>query len=415
MSSAILSRYTFSSASYYTLLAEYLYLEPSIDMIKKIAVTHLLQGMYISTRPDNSDSIAIAEQGFVLRQETVDKLVRAGVTEVFIDTDKGKDSSFAFPVVSKVHQPTKRLDDERRNAEKTYRSALKTLNQSMTDLRSGSALDVASTETIANEICASVLKNQNALMVLSQIREKSQYLLQHSINVSILMAVWSQYLGYETETRRQMVKGALYHDIGKVNIPIDILDKPAPLDDNEWNEMKSHVHYGTKILSDADVFSDIAIDMCKLHHERLDGSGYPLGLKGDEINVYGRMIAIADTFDAVTSERVYKHGISPSIAMKRMMEWANHGFDKNLVYEFIRCFGIYPVGTLVELDNNRLGIVIVPNLEKPDRPFVKTIYNMKVSAYEEIKEIDLSVKHTGLSIVGTHNPRDHNIAIGDFI
>ncbi|VUD59814.1 3'3'-cGAMP-specific phosphodiesterase 1 [Thalassocella blandensis] len=360
--------------------------------IKRIPLNKLEIGMYVTEQSEGVADGRVQEKGFIRREETLRKLQAKKIAEVYIDVKKGKDSPFALPVLTSQTTFKARvvLDEERSRAEKVYGEARGLMSDIIANVKMGKAIDVAPVEELAEDINDSILNNPNALLCLSQIREKDQYLLEHSINVGLLISVFSTHLGYDKATVKELTMGGLLHDIGKIRVPYQVLNKPGKLTDDEWVEMKMHVAYGQAVLQESKGISDIAKSICGLHHERLDGTGYPMGLSGDEINVYGRMAAVVDVYDAVTASRCYHKGMSPFEAMKLLVKMSEDHLDKGLVYSFIRCMSVYPVGTVVELNNGLVGVVIEPNLQLPSEPKIRTFFNSKRRSFEAAKVVDLA-------------------------
>lgn len=389
----------------------------SMSYIKRIPLNKLEVGMYVTEQSKGVADGQVQDKGFIRREDTLKKLQARKIAEVFIDVQKGKDSPFALPVLSDQTAFKERivLKEERTKAEKVYGEARDLMSGMLNDVKMGKAIDVTPVEELAEDINHSILNNPNALLCLSQIREKDQYLLEHSINVGVLMSVFATHLGYDKETVKELTTGGLLHDIGKIRVPYNILNKPGKLTDEEWNEMKMHVAYGQAVLQESQGISDIAKSICGLHHERLDGSGYPLGLDGDDINVYGRMAAVVDVYDAVTASRCYHKGMPPFEAMKLLVKISETHLDKGLVYNFIRCMSVYPVGTLVELNNGLVGVVIEPNLQMPNAPRIRTFFNNRRRSFEKTKVWDLSNKNVELKIVCTREADELGVNVNDYL
>lgn len=186
----------------------------------------------------------------------------------------------------------------------------------------GSALDVAPIHRLADELQQSVLRNPNALSCLGRIREKDNYLLEHSVNLSVLMSLFGNHRKLPADVLHQTVVGALLHDLGKILTPDDILHKPGRLTPEEFEVMKLHARHSRDILAATDGIGEITVITAAQHHEKLDGSGYPEGLKGEEISEYGRMVAITDVYDAITADRVYHKGMTPTQGLKKLLSGA---------------------------------------------------------------------------------------------
>jgi putative nucleotidyltransferase with HDIG domain len=222
-------------------------------------------------------------------------------------------------------------------------------------------------------------------------RQKDAYLLEHSINISILISIFAKHLNIDKDIIEQLTTGALLHDIGKIKIPDAVLNKPGRFTDEEFTIMKNHARFSKEILQAAGL-KGIAVDIAGMHHERLDGKGYPFGKKGDEISQYVRMASIVDVYDALTAERVYKAGMEPIKAFKILKEGCPDSFDSELLTKFIQCIGIHPVGTLVKLSSQKVGLVTQSNPASPLKPVVKTFYSAKHGRYTQVQDIDLAHK-----------------------
>ncbi len=372
--------------------------------------------MFVSETTPGLKETGLNSRGLISRAETLNTLIKSGIKEIHIDTSKGKSSTYSTPVSvwNANIAPTVELDEELVRAERVYTEARSLVGNVVRDVKMGKAIDVGPIEGLAEEISDSVLANSNALACLSQIREKDQYLLEHSINVGILMGVFTRYLGYQREELHQIVTGAILHDIGKIRVPNHILNKTGKLTDEEWEEMRNHVLYGEEVLLKSAGISDIAIAICAQHHEKLNGQGYPRGLSGDAISTYGRLASIVDIYDAITADRVYHKGKSPFESMRILASLGKEELDKTLVYQFIRCMSVYPVGTLLELSNGKLGVVIQIHPKKPNAPVVKCFCGLYPRTYETPFTLDLSA-NDDVAVVKAHDPNALGIKVKNFI
>jgi len=402
-------------------------------LIKKISIDQLKPGMYVADLnnqwvPNNNAS----RSGLIKYQSTVDKVRALGVKEIFIDSEKGVDcdigveadavkqlQSSQFNSLSTQSGTTanKRVsvEDERGKAEEHYKKAKSLIGNIIEDIKEGKGVDSESVEDTAQDIIKSLNANESALACMTFIRSKDEYLLEHSVNVGLLLGVFARARRLDEKTTRDLVSGGLLHDIGKILVPDEILNKPGKLTGEEWQEMQRHVSYGEQILDVTAGLSDITRSICKLHHERLDGSGYPRNLPAEEITEYGRMSAICDVYDAITADRVYHQGMAPNEALKKLIEWSIFHLDKNLVYDFIRCLSVYPVGTLVELSNGRAAVIIEANRRQPKQPVVRMFYNTRHQIQVEPKVINLAQKNSELEIINTLDSRQLGIDIRPFM
>ncbi|WP_413699765.1 HD-GYP domain-containing protein [Psychromonas sp. KJ10-10] len=254
----------------------------------------------------------------------------------------------------------------------------------------GSPLDLGSVNLITDESIDIIFENPDALACILNLRNKDEYLLEHSVAVSVLMTIFSCYLKIDKATVRKLAVGAFLHDVGKIMVPDSILNKPGKLTDPEFEVMKSHASYSIEIIKKTPGIDPISLEVVALHHEQLSGNGYPNGVT--EISKYGRMIAICDIFDALTSIRCYKEGMSQvkAFGILRNLAKSNH-LDVELVDQFIHCMGVYPVGAIVQLESNRLAIVESQNPGSSLLPKVATFYNLGVKGFEMEEKIDLAI------------------------
>lgn len=402
-------------------------------MLKKISVEHLKPGMYVANITQKDVSLHQHEkEGRVKDETTIQALLKRGVKELYIDTAQGEDSEDAIPLeeseaaldsqLESVVQQKSSLDNpkhasfeqEFEKASKMHSEALGLVSQALASAKSGENIDIAPFEDMADNFMGSVVRNQNALACLSRIRDKDSYLMEHSVNVAVLMAILGKYLNLERTYLHHCVTGALLHDIGKILIPDTILHKPGKLTNEEFAIMKRHALYSQKILEKNHGFPQTAINVAGQHHERLDGNGYPAGLTGEEVSQEGRMASVVDVYDAITADRVYHKGMTPSTALKRMLEWSGPHLDAKYVQAFIKAMGIYPVGSLVELESGMAAIVIEEN-DDSLKPTVKVIYNLKTAMFAPITKVNLSKSGTNDRIVRPIDPEDHGIKVRDFL
>lgn len=401
-------------------------------MIKRIPVSALKVGMYISDL--NNDWIPHNTQrrrGVIKRNETIEKIRKMGVQFVYIDVQKGidsQDSETAAEVdarndaaLQKAGEqtpgvaPKVSLSEEMIIAMGVHSQAQELVSSFMSSAKMGAPVDVAPIHKLADELQNSVSRNANALGCLGRIREKDNYLLEHSVNLSVLMTLFGQYRQLPADVMHQTVVGALLHDLGKILTPDDVLHKPGRLSPEEFEVMKLHARHSRDILSATEGIGELTVITAAQHHERMDGSGYPEGLKGEQISVYGRMVAITDVYDAITADRVYHKGMTPTQGLKKLLEWSGSHLDAALVKQFIRCIGLYPVGSLVLLDSGRLGVVVEINEEDQRLPVVRVMYHTKFRMPITVTTIDLSKSGNQDRILRSVDPDDYQIDVRKFL
>jgi cyclic di-GMP phosphodiesterase len=299
------------------------------------------------------------------------------------------------------------VKDEIATAHRLIHHTKQVTQRLMEDVKLGKPLDMPQVEEIVEKVTESVLNNKDALISLARIKKKDEYTYMHSLAVSALCISFGEYVGSDQKQLKHLGIGGLLHDIGKVKVPDQILNKPGPLTASEFEVMKLHVSHGTCILHEIKI-DENAVGLTADHHERLDGSGYPAGLRGDQISFFGQLAAVVDIYDALTSERCYKAAIPPTQALRKLFEWTESYLSRELVEKFISHIGIYPIGTLVRLSNGLLAVVIDHGERGLLHPIVRSVYDARRRERVKPSIIDLS-KGNSHRIVGCESPDRWNI------
>jgi len=264
------------------------------------------------------------------------------------------------------------------------------------EARMGKALSSDDALPIVEEISTSVMRNPGALIGLARLKNKDDYTYMHSVAVCALMVSLARQLGLNEEQTRQAGLAGLLHDVGKMMIPLKILNKPGKLTDTEFKVVKNHPAQGHKMLLEGSGIGEVALDVCLHHHEKVDGGGYPEGLADAQISLYAKMGAVCDVYDAITSNRPYKRGWEPAESLRRMAEWSNGHFDPVIFHAFVKVIGIYPLGSLVKLESGHLGVIVEQTEKSLLTPVVKVFFSIKSNARIPAEMLDLSmIKYVG--------------------
>lgn len=389
---------------------------------QKIAVKDIKIGMYVE-----AISVSLRQfdfkSGMVTSENTHFMLEKAGVTEVIIDLTKSQhlkkeiyenpESNLAPDIYPEPAETPQEKKESRAKAGRLYEEAKQLQNKLLNSLKNGEVIDVAPLEEMADELVDSIFRNNDATLFLSKIREKDSYLMEHSLNVGMLLANFGRYLNLPRKTIKQLLVGGLLHDTGKILIPDQVLHKPGKLTAEEFEIMKQHVGFSVDFLSQAEGITEIMQTVAANHHERLDGLGYPRGLKGEELCLFSRMSTIVDVYDALTADRCYKKGMPSTMAFRILLQGAGTQFDSTLVNRFIKCMGVYPVGTLLKLKSGKLAVVVERNEENPLLPVVKLIYSTLSKCYIDARVIDLD-KFPQEEIETVVDPKEYGINVSKF-
>lgn len=393
-------------------------------MLKKIDIRDLRLGMHIHGFEGSWLSHPFWKTRFVLSDTAdLEAIRRSGVPACWIDLDKGFDIEIEVapkPVVTAVPtapdvelkepslapaSPKVDLASELQRAAATIERSREKVIVLFGEARMGRAVDTRQCVELVDDIADSVNRNPGALISLARLKTRDNYTYMHSIAVCGLMVSLARQLGQDEVRVREAGFAGLLHDIGKMAMPVAVLNKPGALTDEEFAVMKSHPARGHSILQDSSLAAPAALDVCMHHHEKLDGGGYPFKLAGAQITLLARMGAVCDVYDAITSTRPYKNAWDPAGSIQRMAQWKGH-FDPMVFQTFVKCVGIYPVGSLVRLKSDRLAVVAEQAQNSLVSPTVKIFYSLKSKMPIPVETLDLSKPHCNDQIAARESPSD---------
>lgn len=362
---------------------------------KNINIDQLKVGMYMeadikeAVKGSASANLKLLGKGVLITSENqIRRIKEAGLANITIDTTKGTDIEGGQVIhqgpieAPKQREPKKKPLPPGRKTE--YREALKiakktkaavsnALKDVMGNVAMGGTMDRAKLKVAGKLMTSAVFQNVDAMVGLTRIKEHDAYTAGHCVNVATLVLAVAFADGMDQSTCEMLANAALLHDIGKTKVPLEILNKPGRFEPHELAEMRKHTLYGEQILTDMGGISEEMMFIATQHHEMWDGSGYPHKLSGEQIHRFGQMTAIADVYDALTAARVYKPALPPHFALSRIYGNRDKEFSADIVDLFIKSLGLYPVGSLVLLNTEEVGIVYEPNPLNPKKPKVGII------------------------------------------
>lgn len=360
-------------------------------MLKNLSIDEVVPGMFVNQVTEQSRQLRVRSSGLVKSDDAIKKLKEMGIIRVEVDYAKSKlpETGNTTEEPSKASSSSVLSKTEALQMANTlYEEAITIQSAFFTTLNAGAPADLTHTLELSESIIQAVFDNQDAMSCLVMIKNTDPYLLEHSINCAILMAMFTHHLGYDRDTIDDACMGALLMDVGMTHIPSELREKIAPLNPSDWSVIQGHVEIGIELVESSEQISDLTLAIIAQHHEREDGSGYPKGLSSAKISPFAKMAAIVDSYDAMISSRSHQSSITPTAALKRLTK--DQTLDQTLVAQFVQCVGIHPVGSLVKLKSGRLGIISKQHPEQLASPVVITFYSINGRHFNEIKRIDLA-------------------------
>jgi len=350
----------------------------SSNTLTKVYVENLKVGMYVSKLDKPWLESTFLFQGFELKNQADINAVRAQCQFVFIDVAKqnkslvfeSKETSYSKGRLDYGTPPDKlsSFEQEIERAGAVHQETSNLVRSFMQDVSLGKTLNVEIAKKAVAECVNSILHAPDALLWMTQLKNRDLYTSQHSMNVCILAIALGRQINLPVQELNNVGLCGMMHDMGKMLVPLEILNKPGKLEPDELKIMQSHAKLGWKLLLSSSGMYAGAIDVAHSHHEHLDGTGYPRKLTAEQITPYTRIVAIVDMYDAITSNRIYQSGRNHLDAINIMTEKCGTHLDSKFTYKFIECLGIYPPGSIVEMSNGEIAIVVEANQKKRLKP-----------------------------------------------
>ena len=384
----------------------------------KVNTADLELGMYVARLDRPWTDTPFLFQGFFIRsQDEIDELRRC-CRYVYVDLEHdhpditrtktgvvGQDRTITQ--VTSLYRAKPRLSPSNRNRNRTvyansqplekelpaaknvYAEASRAMHELITKLETDGRLDVQLARETVEPMVESVLRNPDAMIWLSRMKKHNSYMYHHSVGAAIWGLAFSRHLGLDKAALQEVGLGCMLFDVGKTKLPHALLIKPDKLTETEWHVMRNHVDYSLTLLEGNAGITERILEMVRSHHERYDGSGYPGQLKGNQIPTFAKIAAMADSYDAITSPRPYSRMRSPYEAVREIYGWRGTLFQPEVVEQFMQVVGVFPTGSLVELNTGAVAVVIAQNEARRLKPRIMLILDEHKRRLAQFNIVDL--------------------------
>ncbi len=393
--------------------------------MKKVATEDLRPGMYVVDAGLSWVDYPLLYQGegVVADQAAVDAILEEGYREAFIDPSRSAYEGLEdeLPVNAEVFAAAAQggltapkaasYQQELVESKRIYSESLKFIRTFMEGARLGALLDYTRAEGVVESMLDSIMRNEDAMLSMIKLRNFDEYTYTHSLNTAVIALAFGRRLGMPRESLLALGLSAMHHDVGKARIPSKILNKPGKLSDEEFAVMKSHPVFGCELLTNGHTVPEPVLRGVLEHHEKHNGSGYPHSVAGPGISSFARVIAVADVYDALTSDRVYRRGMLPHKALSIIYSMRGEDFAPGYAEQFIKSLGIYPVGSFVRLTSRDYGFVAANNPEKPLSPVVRVVFDgmMRPRPPRDVDLADAEAQGRALQVSECLDARDYKV------
>lgn len=341
-----------------------------------ISPSQLISGMKIAETIFNDYGAVVISEGTILDDHLVNKLKRMDLFRLQVYESEDE-------IITSKNEITYKEEFV-----KNYSSSVDEYKKIITDISNGADLNTAKVDNVVDSVLQRFEEKRDIVSCLNQIRSADEYTYAHSLNVSLISMLIGNWMKFDSERIRLLVQAGMLHDIGKTRIPLEILNKPGKLTAEEFEEMKKHTVYGYRMLEKVPSISREVLSAVLMHHEKEDGTGYPNKLRGDKIHIFAQIVSVADIYDAMTSNRVYREKECPFEVFQLMEENSLGKLNPRVVYAFLNNMAAYYIGDKVILSNDEIGEIVYINPRVVSKPIVK----VGDKFIDFLKEQDIKIK-----------------------
>lgn len=393
--------------------------------LQRLALAQIKPGMFIAEVESRGTGVKVKAGGIVRNDALIEKMRQQGVVYAYVDFERSEleqDTNASSEETEEANKdyPTRSgqkkqsMKAEAARAERIHKVALRLQEKIVEQVKGGDQIDLDPIQDTANNVMESIFRNPNAMLFMSRVKEKDNYLFEHATNVTSIMTAFASNLKMDEAEIQQIAIGSFLKDIGTVLVSDKVVKCTGKYTPEAYELMKKHVTYSEKILTQVPGMTELALDVAINHHERLDGSGYPNGHTGAKLSQVARMIAIVDSYDAMISDRPHKRAMTSTQAFKELLKHSKW-YDQDLVQRFIKFLGVHPVGSLVILRSGKIGVVYQENIKEPLKPIVACFYNSKSRHHIPLKKVNLAAPMVDDEIAKAIKPEEFAIDFGRFM
>ncbi|MDN3518483.1 HD-GYP domain-containing protein [Aquisalimonas lutea] len=384
-----------------------------VRYLTRVPVAMLRHDLYVAEADRPWDEIPVMFQGFLIRTDEELQVLRAYCSFVYVEEARSRDGVFATlqqdlradgagdnqspgqqdiaAAIGRQRHPDKnRLRERLASAADSRTAAGAFLSSAWDDARLGRTVNSRQARAVVEDLVSQVSGNTSASLWLTNLARKDDYSTAHSINVCVLALAFGMEQGLRGRRLENLGLGALLHDIGKVDQPGERLTRTGSLNRAEWQAMQRHPDDGAEKVAATGNIPGEVLDIIRMHHERIDGTGYPRGLRGGEIPETVRLVGLVNRYDSLTSDRPYRQGRPADDVLQDLYNDSAATYGAELVQAFIHCIGIFPIGSLVELDNGALGVVVGSSPENRLKPTVLLVRTPDGDYYQKRLLVNLA-------------------------